>query len=99
MTVSIPASTVALATGHSPQKFITPPWYDFLATIPPGGGISEVNGQFGPIVTLTYSDVGADPAGAAASAQSNAEAFATSADAVVLSTAENFATAMALVLG
>jgi hypothetical protein len=34
-----------------------------------GGGITSVNGQTGPAVTLTAASVGADPAGAAAAAQ------------------------------
>jgi len=40
-----------------------------------GGAVDSVNGQVG-VVVLDYSDVGADPAGSAATAQTNAEAYA-----------------------
>jgi hypothetical protein len=40
------------------------------------GTITEVNGQTGPVVTLDAGDVGADPAGSAATAQSAAQSYA-----------------------
>jgi hypothetical protein len=43
-----------------------------------GGSVFSVNGQIG-IVVLTATDVGADPVGSAASAQTNAEAYASNA--------------------
>lgn len=43
-----------------------------------GGSVTSVNGQTG-VVVLTATDVGADVAGSAATAQSNAEAFAANA--------------------
>ncbi len=52
-----------------------------------GGAVTSVNGKAG-VVVLSYSDVGADAAGAAATAQSNAESFATSAVGVETSRAE-----------
>jgi hypothetical protein len=45
----------------------------------PPGGVQTVNGDAGPDVVLGPGDVGADVAGAAATAQSNAESFATAA--------------------
>lgn len=40
----------------------------------PGGGVTSVNGDTGPSVVLDASDVSADPAGSAATAESNANA-------------------------
>lgn len=47
-----------------------------IAAIPPGGGVTSVNGDIGPAVVLTAAEVGADPAGAAAAAQAAAIAAA-----------------------
>ena len=52
-----------------------------------GGSVDSVNGETG-VVVLTAADVGADASGAAATAQSNAESFATAAVATETSRAE-----------
>jgi hypothetical protein len=60
-------------TNNTPSS--TSSWWSILF-----GSITSVNGQVGPLVNLTYSNVGADISGAASQAQSNAEAFSANAN-------------------
>ena len=62
------------ASGKVYQQ-ITGAWV--LEYTPAPAGVTSVNTKTGA-VTLSYSDVGADVAGAASTAQSNAESYATS---------------------
>jgi len=79
-----PAGPIEFLTGYNATTGL------FSAATPPYP-VASVNGQTG-VVVLTAGSVGADASGAAAAAQSAAQAFATAADTTVLTTAEAFAT-------
>src|SRR5208282_5111990 len=85
---SIISGTPQLPQTFTPTLAGSPPEYEYLtgynattglfsstAVPPSGSGVISVNGKVGSVV-LTYSDVGADPAGAASTAQANAETYA-----------------------